>query len=112
MLIWTARGLLRTVAAMTAPCSVKAVGKYRLPPRPGFEVAICNLKRLASSAFNWNRKSAGNRRVLLRLVVLLLPAHLACWSPWCCGRWLLQPCADLYLSESNAIISDILLTSD
>lgn len=35
---------------ITAPCSVKAQGRYRRPPRPGFEVTICDLKRTNSSS--------------------------------------------------------------
>jgi len=44
-----ARGLFRIVASITAPCSVNAWGRYRGPPRPRFEVAICDLKRASSS---------------------------------------------------------------
>ena len=40
----TARSLCRTVDNMATPCSVKAYGAYRLPPRPLFEVANCDLK--------------------------------------------------------------------
>lgn len=48
----TARVLLRIVADMIAPCSVKTYGKYlRRWPRPVFKVAICDLKELVSSAF-------------------------------------------------------------
>jgi hypothetical protein len=48
----TARVLLRIVAAMIAPCSVKTYGKYlRRWPRPVFKLAICHLKELVSSAF-------------------------------------------------------------
>jgi hypothetical protein len=44
--------LLRIVAAMIAPCSVKTYGKYlRRWPRPVFKLAICHLKELVSSAF-------------------------------------------------------------
>jgi hypothetical protein len=48
-LIFTARGLLRTVAAMRAPCSVKTQGIFRSPPRLGFDVANCDIKGLSSS---------------------------------------------------------------
>src|ERR1039458_10417218 len=40
----TARGLLSTVAAIRAPCSVKAKGKVRRPPRPAFDIANCDIK--------------------------------------------------------------------
>lgn len=43
-LICTARGLLSTLAAMIAPCSVKAYGRY-LRCWPRFKVANCDLKR-------------------------------------------------------------------
>ena len=37
------------VAAMVAPCSVKAIGRYfKLCPRPLFKVAICDIKWLVS----------------------------------------------------------------
>src|SRR6266571_961477 len=58
---WIARSLLRTVDNMATPCSVKAYGAYRLPPRPLFEVAICDLKNAPSSEVSWNMKSFGNR---------------------------------------------------
>jgi hypothetical protein len=72
---WIARSLLRTVDNMATRCSVKAYGVYRLPPRPLFEVAICDLKRATSSEVNWNMKSSGKRDRLrltcsfIRLVV-------------------------------------------
>src|SRR5882757_3305994 len=45
MLISTARELLRTVAAMMAPCSVKAYGRNLMFwPRPGFKVTDCDLE--------------------------------------------------------------------
>ena len=59
-LIATADSELSTVAAMIAPCSVKAYGKERLPPRPIFEVANCDIKDLFSREESWNMKSAGN----------------------------------------------------
>ena len=45
--------LLRMVAAITTPCSVKTHGAYCLPPLPGFVVTICDLKdsRFFSVAF-------------------------------------------------------------
>jgi hypothetical protein len=44
-----ARGLFNTIAAMMAPCSVKANGNARLPPRPIFDIAICDVKARSSS---------------------------------------------------------------
>ncbi len=62
-----ARGLLRMLAAMMAPCSVKARDRYlRCWPRPGAsmvlasKVANCDLKAAHSSAVRANTKSAGN----------------------------------------------------
>jgi len=43
-LICTRAELLRTLAAIRAPCSVKAQGIYRRPPRPAFEGRKCDLK--------------------------------------------------------------------
>ena len=45
-----ARTELSKFAAINAPCSVNAYGRYLLPPRPRFvfEVANCDLKRLNS----------------------------------------------------------------
>jgi hypothetical protein len=36
--------LFSTVDSIATHCSVKACGRYRRPPRPGFEVTICDLK--------------------------------------------------------------------
>jgi hypothetical protein len=59
--------LLRIVASMIAPCSVKTYGAYlRCWPRPVFKVANCDLKELVSSAVSWNMKSAGKRLRLRR----------------------------------------------
>src|SRR5438477_2140559 len=66
MLIWTARRLLRTVAAMSAPCSVKASGAY-LTWAPLFKVTDCDLERriaVMSSLLRRNAKSGGNRSAL------------------------------------------------
>ena len=46
---------------ITAPCSVKAQGRFRRPPRPGFDVTDCDFKRAVSSGLSRKRKSAGNR---------------------------------------------------
>ena len=53
--------LLRTFAAMMAPCSVKAIGGFRLPPWLELEVAFCIFKFAASSRVRTNAKSTGNR---------------------------------------------------
>jgi len=50
MLAATATGVFKMLAAMTAPCSVKAIGNVRRPPRPPFEVAICNFKAASSDS--------------------------------------------------------------
>src|SRR2546422_11440995 len=47
-LMSTASGLFSTIAAMMALCSVKAYGKVLLPPRPGFDLANCEVKALTS----------------------------------------------------------------
>ena len=58
-LIWTARGLLSTVAAMSAPCSVNTKGRFLRPPCadavticdricPKLEVTNCDFKLLTS----------------------------------------------------------------
>ena len=50
MLTAMARGLLNTVESIATPCSVKANGAYRRPPRPGlFEITDCDLKDSSSS---------------------------------------------------------------
>src|SRR4030095_8086659 len=66
-------GLLRMLAAMMTPCSVKANGRDRRPPLT-FEITICDLKDLNSSADNWNMKSVGNRQCY----VLQLELSCAC----------------------------------
>ena len=44
-----ATGLFRTFAAITAPCSVKAYGRYfACCPRPFSKVAFCDLRELTS----------------------------------------------------------------
>src|SRR5947199_10313765 len=53
-----ARGLRSTLDSIATPCSVKAYGRYRRPPRD-FEVTDCDLKRVASSGVSPKRKSAG-----------------------------------------------------
>jgi len=47
-LIATARSLFNTLAAMIAPCSVKAYAKY-LMFCPLFKVAICDLEHASAS---------------------------------------------------------------
>jgi hypothetical protein len=46
---------------MMAPCSVKASGSLRRPPRPGFDLAFCKIKAENYSVVSWKRKSAGKR---------------------------------------------------
>jgi hypothetical protein len=41
------------VAAITTPCSVKAHGGVRRPPRPGFDIADCDVKAVNSAASSW-----------------------------------------------------------
>ena len=62
----TAREVFRTVAAISAPCSVKASGSLRRPPRPVFDVAIFDIQSAYSAALIWNMKSSGNRSALRR----------------------------------------------
>lgn len=66
MFIRTARSLRKTEDSIATPDSMKACGKYRLPPCPDLEVSNCNLKFDASFAVNWNIKSLGNRLGLRR----------------------------------------------
>ena len=54
----TAPGLFRTVAAMMAPCSVNASGRFRVPPQ--LDVANCDIKFRTSSSETSKMKSAGN----------------------------------------------------
>ena len=87
----TAVGEFNTDANMIMPCSVKAYGRYRLPPQlevticdlkfEGFsmlfrgafrtsksssalEVTICDLKFPVSSLVNWNMNRSGKRSML------------------------------------------------
>ncbi len=62
----TARGVFSTVAAIKAPYSVNASGNLRRPPRPRFDVAICDIKLEYSSGESWNMNSAGKRPLLRR----------------------------------------------
>src|SRR4030066_830346 len=54
-------GDLKILAAITVPCSVNAYGRVRRPPRLDFDIAICDVKQVASSPVSWNIKSSGNR---------------------------------------------------
>jgi len=47
---------IEDLESMATPCSVKAEGEVRLPPRPFFEVANCDLK--ASSSLAVRRRPA------------------------------------------------------
>ena len=49
--------VLRTFAAMSAPCSVKASGGFRRPPHPELDAAKCNFKSSNSSFVSRNAKS-------------------------------------------------------
>jgi len=55
----TARGLRRTLDSMATPCSVKAYGRWRRPPRP--LIGACRVRLATSSMVSLNTKSAGNR---------------------------------------------------
>jgi hypothetical protein len=46
------------------PCSVKAQESLRRPPRPGFDVANCDIKAACSVAVRRNMKSSGKRSAL------------------------------------------------
>jgi hypothetical protein len=56
-LIWTACGLFSTLAAMIAPCSVKAYGRY-LMFCPRFNITDCDLERDSASGACSNMKSS------------------------------------------------------
>ena len=56
-----ASALRRTLDNIATPCSVKAYGAFRRPPRPTFAVTICDLKDLVSCAVSRNMKSDGKR---------------------------------------------------
>jgi hypothetical protein len=49
MLTCTARSLFKTLDSIATPCSVKTKGIVRLPPRPLFDIAICDIKVSFSS---------------------------------------------------------------
>lgn len=57
MALW----LRSTLDSMATPCSVKALGKKRLPPLPVFDLPNWKIKALASSKVRPNEKSGGNR---------------------------------------------------
>ncbi len=63
-LITTACSLFKMVAAMIAPCSVKATGGVLLPPQ--LENAFCNFKFVTSCPVRRYAKSEGNLRLLRR----------------------------------------------
>lgn len=44
----TAVGDLSTLDSMATPCSVKTRGRVRRPPRPVFDIAICDIKDVNS----------------------------------------------------------------
>jgi hypothetical protein len=43
-----ARSLCMMLAAMIAPCSVKARGSFRKPPWPELDIAFCDIKSVTS----------------------------------------------------------------
>lgn len=61
MFTCTARLLRITPESIATPCSVKAYGSVRRPPRPPFEITFRDLKASSSSASSWNMKSEGKR---------------------------------------------------
>src|SRR5690606_18582613 len=63
------------LAAMTAPCSVKAVAGLRRPPCRELDIAICDIKMACSSAVGWKAKSAGKRAVALDGLVQTMCGH-------------------------------------
>ncbi len=69
-----ARGELSTLAAMIAPCSVKAKGRVRRPPRPRLrsQSATSNRRSRARSIETRNRRGSGGGCVS--------PARSAVWS--------------------------------
>jgi hypothetical protein len=60
-----ARSLFRTEATINAPCSVKAIRPYLLPPHPELEVTFCDLKIATSLPSMFNTNSPGNLRGFL-----------------------------------------------
>lgn len=60
---FTVRVLCNTLDSMATSSSVKAYGRYLVPPQ--LEVAICGLKLLNSSLVNRNIKSSGKRSIFL-----------------------------------------------
>ena len=57
-----ARLLRRTLDSMAIPCSVTAIGEYRVPPQ--LEVTVCDLKPANLSLDSAIKKSWGNRSML------------------------------------------------
>jgi hypothetical protein len=57
-----ARSLFKTDDSIATPCSVNTYGSFRRPPLfPGFDIAICDIKAVYSSADSRNMKSTGKR---------------------------------------------------
>ena len=73
----TARGLLSTVAGIKTPCSVKAKGKVRRPPRPAFDISNCDVKPSRSSGVSEKRRSPG-KRSRLRFICFIQAERLIC----------------------------------
>lgn len=61
-------GLLSTLDNMATPCSVNAIGTYRVPPQ--FEVPNWLLKFSNSCGLSSNIKSSGKRSIFLRTCLL------------------------------------------
>jgi len=72
----TARGLFRIVAAVIAPCSVKAKGRYLTFLFDA--VTICDRMVCASLAVSWNMKLSGNHS---RVQIMLSPLLAAVYRP-------------------------------
>ena len=79
----TARGELRTVAAITTPCSVRAKGRYRCPPRPKLEIAICDLKAITENLDGGNY--AGGQTATYSAVAVC--GGTGRWSSFNPSRW-------------------------
>ena len=81
-----ARELSNTENNIATPCSVKASGAVRRPPRPMFEITVCDIKAANSSTESRNMESSGKRRIpslnvpRVRCVGCIHPAHF-CFLP-------------------------------
>ena len=58
--------LLKTLASISNPCSVKTIGRYLVwCPLPFFKVTVCDLRALNSSWLNSNINDWGKRSIFL-----------------------------------------------